>query len=322
LRQRIGRLLAAHVEVALDPGLRGAQVLAVPGLVAREERKARVEQAQAQVLAQEIGLRRRQQRRLGGTDLAHHDELLHLAPDLGAQARPESLVLGVLGSGRALAALVECERQRIHAGHEAVDAGAHRGDVEHRKRLEPLDVARQRAPHGNELRPVGFRQASLGELQREQRGAHVAGELQLLRSDGEDLLDLGELPFVAVARQLLVQRFQRELLALRFGEARFELRHLELRVAHAVLRLARDRARLARVVLDVAQPSGELFLRRADAVARVEPVERGERGGERDRDEEKDRRAGTGLSFSHGSESMPPGRRASPHPRALRSRLP
>ena len=67
-------------------------------------------------------------------------------------------------------------------------------------------------------------QARLGELQREQRSAHVAGELQLLLRDGEHLLDLGELPLVAVARQLLVERLERELLALRLGEPGLELR--------------------------------------------------------------------------------------------------
>ena len=99
-----------------------------------------------------------------------------------------------------------------------------RRQVDRRQRLQPLDVARQRAPHRQELRPVGARQARLGELQREQRRAHVAGELQLLRGDGEHLLDLGELPLVAVARQLLVERLERELLALRLGEPRLELR--------------------------------------------------------------------------------------------------
>src|SRR5258706_13455292 len=53
LRQRVGGGLGARVEVALDPRLRGAQVLAIAGLVAREERQACAEEAQAQVLAHE-----------------------------------------------------------------------------------------------------------------------------------------------------------------------------------------------------------------------------------------------------------------------------
>src|SRR5438067_3418260 len=51
LRGRIGSAFRARVEVALHPGARRAQVLSVARLVAREERGARIEQAQAQVLA-------------------------------------------------------------------------------------------------------------------------------------------------------------------------------------------------------------------------------------------------------------------------------
>src|SRR6185295_18764998 len=54
LVQRVGGLLGARIEVALDPALRRAQILAVSGLVAREERKPRAEQAQLQVLAHEV----------------------------------------------------------------------------------------------------------------------------------------------------------------------------------------------------------------------------------------------------------------------------
>src|SRR5205823_1708353 len=93
--------------------------------------------------------------------------------------------------------------------------------------------------------------------------------------------------FVAVARQLLVERLQGELLALRFGQARLELAQLDLRLALRFLRLARYRARLARVVLDQAQAPGELLLRRADALARIEPEHRGERRREDDREQEQ-----------------------------------
>ena len=224
--ERVRSLLGARVEVALDPGLRRAQVLAIAGLVARQQREARVQQPQAQVLAQEIGLRRRQERRLGRVDLRAPPPAGAVRPTSPTPRRDQNPLSGSVlgGSGRTLAALVEGERQRIDRGHHAVDARAHAGDVEHRQRLQALDVARQRAPHRQELRPVGLGEARLGELQSEQRGAHVAGELQLLRGDGEHLLDLGELPLVAVARELLVKRLERELLALRLGEPRLELR--------------------------------------------------------------------------------------------------
>ena len=225
--------LRARVEVALDPGLRGAQVLAVAGLVARQQRQARVEQAQAQVLAQEVGLRRRQQRRLVRADLAHHHQLAQLAPDLRAEARPEAAFV----RRRSLAAAGRSLRSSKASGSEStaatrlsmralMPATSSTGSA-FRRSMSRASARRT----GRNCGRSDLREARLGELQREQRGAHVAGELQLLRGDGEHLLDLGELPFVAVARQLLVQRLERELLALRFGEARLELRHLDVRLA-------------------------------------------------------------------------------------------
>src|SRR5437016_13459256 len=47
LRQSVGGLLRARVEVAPHPGLRRAQILAVAGLVAHQQREPRIEQPQA-----------------------------------------------------------------------------------------------------------------------------------------------------------------------------------------------------------------------------------------------------------------------------------
>src|SRR3954447_17855192 len=105
LRRRVGRLLRARVEVALHPEERCAQVLAVTRLVAREQRGARIEKTQAQVLAYEIRLCRRQERRLAGAHLAHDHELRELAPHLGAEARDEAAL------GRA--ARVRCRRRAL-----------------------------------------------------------------------------------------------------------------------------------------------------------------------------------------------------------------
>src|SRR6185436_7741908 len=70
-----------------------------------------------------------------------------------------------------------------------------------------------------------------------------------------------------VARELLVERLQRELLALRLGQARLELDQLGAGVALPILRLARHAARLPRVGLDVAQPARQLLLGGVDALA-------------------------------------------------------
>ena len=64
----------------------------------------------------------------------------------------------------------------------------------------------------------------VGELQRGQRGRHVAGELQLLARDQQHLLDFGERDLVARWRQVAVERLERGLLRLRFGDARLEQR--------------------------------------------------------------------------------------------------
>src|SRR5687768_3039646 len=81
LLECFGGVLRARIEVALDPALRRAYVLPIARLIARKQRQACIEKPQAEVLAHEICLRRRQQRRLGLVELAHHDELAQLAPD-------------------------------------------------------------------------------------------------------------------------------------------------------------------------------------------------------------------------------------------------
>ena len=64
-----------------------------------------------------------------------------------------------------------------------------------------------------------------------QRRRHVAGELQLLARDEEHLLDLGDRDLVARRREIAIERLQRRLLRLRFGDPRLEERDLGLRVA-------------------------------------------------------------------------------------------
>ena len=103
----------------------------------------------------------------------------------------------------------------------------------------------QRAAHADELRLVSPAQALVGVLQRDQCAAHVAGQLQLLRGDGKRLLDLGQRPVVAVARQVLIQTLQRGLLALRFADLGFERTELHQRILDALLGFARGLRLLA-----------------------------------------------------------------------------
>src|SRR6266568_1767569 len=74
-----------RVEAALEPACSESQVVPVSRLVAREERKTRVEQAQLQVLAQVKGLRRAEQCGICFYELVYHEELLPFP----ARRRPE-----------------------------------------------------------------------------------------------------------------------------------------------------------------------------------------------------------------------------------------
>src|SRR5471030_767901 len=56
LRGKSRRGLGPDIEIAAHPTLRDAQVFAKPGLVAHRQREARVQEAQLEVLAQEVRL--------------------------------------------------------------------------------------------------------------------------------------------------------------------------------------------------------------------------------------------------------------------------
>ena len=58
---------------------------------------------------------------------------------------------------------------------------------------------------GSQLRLVHARQARIGRFQGDQRRLHVAGQLQLLVGDLQNLLDFGQRPFVATARQIAIE---------------------------------------------------------------------------------------------------------------------
>src|SRR5258708_13096651 len=92
--RRRGRL-GACVEIFRDPRLARLQVLAERRLIAREERHARREEPQLQVLAQEIALRRGEQRRVRGLEVADAHQALHLLPEVAGGARDRTRLFGV-----------------------------------------------------------------------------------------------------------------------------------------------------------------------------------------------------------------------------------
>ena len=131
-------------------------------------------------------------------------------------------------------ALLHGEREGVDCVHEIVDLDREPDHVDERGALQTVDIALDHFAQGRELRPVDALQAAVRGLQREQRRLDVARELQLLRGNRERLLDLGQCPFVAGSRQLLVQRLERDLLILRFGEPAFERGHLRFQLVRAL----------------------------------------------------------------------------------------
>src|SRR5262249_15444457 len=204
-------------------GARGLDVRPERRLVAREQREPRVQQAQLQVLAQEERLRRRKDRRVRPLHVFDAHGLLQLGKEVRTESLPEPALAFLRDCCRLRRPRLLRERQRVGGGDELVELDRETGDVRAGRGLQALDIARQHLAQRRELRAIRAREPRVGGLQRDQRCAHVAGELQLLRGDRQYLLDLREHPFVAAARQLLIQGLERYLLTLRFGELDLEL---------------------------------------------------------------------------------------------------
>ena len=134
----------------------------------------------------------------------------------GCGAGPDAAAAGAGGLASASSG------QFSELGHQLVDLQRDAGDVDGRRRLEPLDVAREHAPQRQEARRLEAGQARVGGLQRRERGRHVAGELQFLRAERDQPLHLDEHGFVTAARQVRIQLLERLALALDLGEARLE----------------------------------------------------------------------------------------------------
>ena len=189
-----------------------------------------------------------------------------------AEARPEALAFGALHAAGGRQALVDHQRHAVDERAHLVELQGEANHVDVGRGLQALDVAPKHLAQRDELRAVAAGEARIGRLQRHQRRLHIAGQLQLLRRDGEDLVDLGQRPLVAIARQLLVQRFQCHLLVLRFGELAIQLREARLRFAHGLLRRAGGDAGVAAVGVAVMQLERDFLAQRRHAAAVVPPL--------------------------------------------------
>ncbi|MCY1364502.1 hypothetical protein D9M69_513060 [compost metagenome] len=153
-------------------------------------------------------------------------------------------ILAGIGLGAFEHALAGQQRQCVDLvdGFVQLDRGPGQVGVGHG--LHARDVAGDGTAQQVVLRLVGACQARVGALQRGQRDLHAAGQLQLLAGVGQQLLDLGDFPVVAVAHQVLVDLLQRRLLVAGLADLVFERADLGLQFLDGVLRIARQHARL------------------------------------------------------------------------------
>ncbi len=249
----------------------------------REQCQPRAEQAQLEVLAQKISLRRRQQRYVRTIHILDAHQVAQVAPQLAREAHPRIAVR----IGRAFLCGSRLGRPHFHRERQAVDdvdqiieARADAYHVHVRRKLEPLDVARDHLAQPRELRPVKTREPRIGGLQRDQRRLDVARNLQLLVGDEQRLLDVGEQRLIAAARQFLIQCCERDLLVLRFGELGFEHAELDLRFTCRLAHLLGDATALLVLHVGGGKAPCELLLQRVDLLVAVVPLPREQRDGD------------------------------------------
>ena len=198
-------------------------------------------------------------------------ELPQILPRLAQESAPRRFVLGRRVRRRRRQPLLEREGQRVDRRDRLVEPQRQARHVDERHRLQPIHVAPDRAPQRNELRPVETLQLGIGDLQRGKRAGHVAGKLQLLAREQQDLLDLGQRPLVARRRKLAIERLERGLLGLRLAETVFEQGDLGLRVAQAVLRRLHGLLRQLAGRLHLREVLRDVEAQLVIAVARIDP---------------------------------------------------
>src|SRR5439155_1311088 len=112
---------------------------------------------------------------------AHLDayELPQILPGIAQETPPSRLVLRRRFLRRRQA-FFQGERQRIDPGDRLIEPQRNSRHVDIGHGLQPVHVARERAPQGDELRPVQALQLRVRQLQRGERRRDIARELQLL----------------------------------------------------------------------------------------------------------------------------------------------
>ena len=128
-------------------------------------------------------------------------------------------------------------------------------------------------------------QTAVRSLQCRQRGLDVAGQLQLLAGNQENLFDFGQYRFVAVARHFLVHLLQRDLMALGFGQFLFQQIELGLSFARGFLSLAGENLAFLVACFESAETAAQGEFQIGIALARVEPLPAEQQQGQQRQDQ-------------------------------------
>src|SRR5581483_6101275 len=269
--QGSGNVAVARIEIALQPILSGAHIGAKRGLVASKQGDSCREQSHAQILAQKELLAGREQGHLRHIDLLYPYQALNLAPRLARDTHKCALFSRRRRSLILAWTLLHREWDLIDPTRDLIQAHAHDHDVDEGCTLQSLDVARDGAAQGGELQTVSALQPIVRALECNQRSLQVARQLKLLGTKQQDLLDLGQYTLVAIARQLEVERLEREALILGLRHSAFEPPNLELEVAQRLARIDGHLAALLPQCTCIGELLGELLLQRPHAAASIQP---------------------------------------------------
>ena len=158
------------------------------------------------------------------------------------------------------------QRQLVDHAHRLLELDREYRDVGDARRLDAVEIARDRAPHRLEARLIDARDAVVDLLQRGDDRLGAAGERRLLQAGAQGRLAVRDQVLVARARDRLRERLELVALDRDVVETRLEDGDLRGRVACSVLRLPRDQRRLGDLARAVLLPPDELALAAADAL--------------------------------------------------------
>jgi hypothetical protein len=101
------------------------------------------------------------------------------------------------------------QRPAVCALGQLVEPEAKADDVHRGHGAQPVDVACERATQADELRPFQARQTAVRSGERSERGRCVAADLQFLRRQRDQALDVDQDRVIAAAGEIEIELIQR-----------------------------------------------------------------------------------------------------------------